>query len=266
MMRCLRPYLTAFRLRALQETQYRAAALGGLVTQAFFGLVYVYLYSALIGDSDPVLLRETITYVWIQQMFLRLLFVSDNELSTLILSGGMAYSVIRPVDQYGFWFVRDFASRVVAGAMRSLPMFIIALLLPEDIRLTLPDGWVSVLQFSLSMVFGVMCACSVTAIAHAINMHTLDGRGISAMVSLIMLAFSGNVVPLTLFPERFQALIRYQPFAQALDMPIRAWQNAMPMGEWLFSLGVQVAWLVAMVALGRLMWRRELNNLVIQGG
>ena len=48
-----RPYLTVFRLRALQETQYRAAALGGLVTQVFFvestenilyGLLFVLLY------------------------------------------------------------------------------------------------------------------------------------------------------------------------------------------------------------------------------
>lgn len=35
----LRPYLTAFRIRALLETQYRGAALGGVITQAFFGLV-----------------------------------------------------------------------------------------------------------------------------------------------------------------------------------------------------------------------------------
>ena len=42
-LRSLRPYFTVFRLRALMETQYRAAALGGLVTQVFFGLVYIFL-------------------------------------------------------------------------------------------------------------------------------------------------------------------------------------------------------------------------------
>ena len=44
----LRPYLSAFRVRALLETQYRGAALGGLVTQMFFGLVYIALYLSLI--------------------------------------------------------------------------------------------------------------------------------------------------------------------------------------------------------------------------
>ena len=46
-LRSLRPYMTVFRLRALMETQYRAAALGGLVTQVFFGLVYIFMYTAL---------------------------------------------------------------------------------------------------------------------------------------------------------------------------------------------------------------------------
>lgn len=42
-----RPYWSAFRLRALMESQYRAAALGGMVTQLFFALVLISLYQAL---------------------------------------------------------------------------------------------------------------------------------------------------------------------------------------------------------------------------
>ncbi len=266
MKRKLLPYMTAFRLRALQETQYRGAALGGLVTQAFFGLVYVYLYTTLIGPSDPVLLRDTISYVWLQQMFFRTVIVSDGEINRLILSGGLAYAVIRPVDQHAFWYMRDLASRFVGGVMRALPMLLVMLLLPAESRLSPPDGLLGFGQFLLSIVLGIMCACAVTSICQAINMKTLDNRGLSAMLNLIMLTFSGNVVPLTLFPERFQALIRYQPFAQALDMPIRAWQSAMPLGEWAFNLGVQIAWLAALIALSRLMWRRNLADLTIQGG
>ena len=47
----LRPYLSAFRVRALLETQYRGAALGGLVTQVFFALVYIALYHALYASG-----------------------------------------------------------------------------------------------------------------------------------------------------------------------------------------------------------------------
>jgi len=90
MTQTLRPYLTALRIRARLETQYRAAALGGLVTQVFFGLVYIFIYEAFFDGSDPEALRETITYVWLQQMFFRLLLSTDGELNQQILSGGRA--------------------------------------------------------------------------------------------------------------------------------------------------------------------------------
>ncbi len=265
-MNTLSPYMTAFRLRALQETQYRGAALGGLVTQAFFGLVYVYLYTTLIGSGDPELLRDTITYVWLQQMFFRIMFSNDGELSRLVLSGGLAYSIIRPVDQQLFWLLRDVAARVVGGVMRAVPMVLVMLLMPAHLRMAPPDGCLSAVQFTLSLLLGVVCACTVSSIGHAINMKTLDNRGLSAMLTLTMMTFSGNVVPLTLFPDRVQALIRYQPFAQALDMPIRAWQSAMPLGEWALNLGVQVGWLIVLLAVSRMLWRRNLRDLTIQGG
>ena len=47
-----KPYFSLYRLKAMQETQYRAAALGGLVTQAFFGLLYVFLYTALFRGEN----------------------------------------------------------------------------------------------------------------------------------------------------------------------------------------------------------------------
>ncbi|MBQ8653696.1 MAG: ABC transporter permease, partial [Clostridia bacterium] len=129
-----RPYLTVFRLRALMETQYRAAALGGLVTQVFFGLVYICLYTVLYNGSDPQALRDTITYVWIQQMFFRMMFSSDNELTNLIMNGGVAYMMVRPLDQHRFWVCRDVGGRLVGAAMRMAPMLLVQLILPPELR------------------------------------------------------------------------------------------------------------------------------------
>ena len=111
-----------------------------------------------------------------------------------------------------------------------------------------------------------MCLCELTAIIDAINMKTLDRRGISAILNLTMMTFSGNVIPLTLFPDSLQALVRYQPFAQSLDAPIRMYQHAAGLPEWLLNVGVQVLWILVLRALGRWMWRRQLNNMIVQGG
>ena len=261
-----RPYMTVFRLRALMETQYRAAALGGLVTQVFFGLVYIFLYTAIYAGESPDMLRDTITYVWLQQMFFRMLFSADGELSNLIMSGGIAYMLVRPVDQHRFWVCRDVGGRLVGAAMRLTPMLLVQLVLPRELRMALPDGPLSLLQFVTSMLIGCVCLCELVSIIDAINMKTLDKRGVSAILNLTMMTFSGNVIPLTLFPDGLQALIRYQPFAQALDAPIRMYQQCATLPDWLLNVAVQVAWIFILRWIGRAMWRRQLNNLIVQGG
>ena len=45
----MKTYWAAFLMRAKMEAQYRAAALSGLATQLFFGLILVYLYRAVYG-------------------------------------------------------------------------------------------------------------------------------------------------------------------------------------------------------------------------
>ena len=69
--------------------------------------------------------------------------------------------------------------------------------------------------------------------------------------------FSGNVIPLTLFPDGLQALIRYQPFAQALDAPIRMYQQCAAAPEWLLTVAVQVGWIIVLRLVGRKMWQKR---------
>ncbi len=265
-MKTWKPYVSVLRLRAQMETQYRAAALGGLVTQVFFGLVYIALYTALYAGESPEALARTITYVWLQQMFFRMMFSNDGELTNLILSGGVAYMMVRPVDQHRFRVCRDVGGRMVGALMRLLPMLAVQLLLPRGMRLALPDGWIGFGQFLLALGLGCVCLCQLSAIVDAIMMKTLDRRGLSAILSLTMMIFSGNVIPLPLFPDSLQALIRYQPFAQALDAPIRMYQQAAALPEWALNTAMQAVWIFVLRCIGRRMWQRRLNDLTVQGG
>ena len=122
------------------------------------------------------------------------------------------------------------------------------------------------IAFVVSLLLGVFCVSQIHAIGLAFTMKTLDHRGLSSMLALLLMTFSGNVVPLTLFPESLQQLIRYQPFAQVLDAPIRMYQSGQPMQEWLLNLAVQLAWIAALWALGRWLWARQLRSVTIQGG
>ena len=115
----LRAYRTAFAVHARQVSRYRGAAVGGMVTQLFFGVMLVALYEALAGSGT--LFRETATYVWLQQIFFRAFFTSDGEINEQIMSGSVCYTLLRPVDLH-FWCVcREMAAKIVGVVMRILP-------------------------------------------------------------------------------------------------------------------------------------------------
>lgn len=51
-------------------------------------------------------------------MFFRVLLMNDTELIQQVMTGGLAYAVLRPVDQYRFAFVRTWPQRHVNALMR----------------------------------------------------------------------------------------------------------------------------------------------------
>lgn len=260
----LRAYRTAFAVHARQVSRYRGAAVGGMVTQAFFGVMLVALYAALAGEGE--LLRQTATYVWLQQMFFRAFFTADGEINEQIMSGSVCYTLLRPVDLH-FWCVcREMAAKIVGVAMRILPMFLIQFLLPENWRMIPPDSPVGLVQFLLSLLIGFCVIAQVNMITAAVTMRTLDNRGFSGLINLVMMILSGNIIPLTLAPERLQAVLRWQPFAQMLDAPIRMYLHTASFEEWALGVGVQLLWLAALTFLSRGLWGRNIRRIELQGG
>ena len=100
----------------------------------------------------------------------------------------------------------------------------------------------------------------------AFTMRTMDPRGIQAMLNLLMMILSGNILPLTLYPDSWQRIITLLPYAQMLDAPIRLYTGEYALAEAPKVLLLQAGWTALLVFLGQLLWNRNQRRLVIQGG
>src|SRR5688572_32290141 len=58
-------------------------------------------------------------------------------------------------------------------------------------------------------------------------------------------------IPLPLFPDEVRVLLEWLPFAGVVDQPYRVYTGALPPGELGLVLGRQLAWTLALIALGR---------------
>ena len=260
-------YFTVFKMRLRMELQYRGAMIGGIACQMFFGLILVALYRALYDSKPQTLPIESVaTYVWLQQAFFRMMLASDSELVDKIRSGDIAYDMCRPVDMYGFYYARILAQKLTGSLLRAVPMLVFAFLLPEGWGLALPASPAALLRSLAALALGLFCVSALENITMGFTMRTLDSRGMQAMLNMLMMTLSGNILPLTLFPDSWQRAITLLPYAQLLDAPIRLYTGETPPAAAPGILLIQAAWTAALAALGVLFWRKNQKRLVIQGG
>ena len=263
----MKAYLSVLRMRTRMELQYRGAMIGGIVCQMFFGIVLIALYRALYaGNPQDMPIEHVVNYVWLQQAFFRMLLASDPDLLDKIRSGNISYDMCRPVNMYWFYYCRVAAQKMTGSLMRGIPMIVFAALVPEGWGLMLPASAAGLACGILALILGLLCVSALENITMGFTMRTLDSRGMQAMLNMILMIFAGNILPLTLFPDSWQKVIRLLPYAQALDAPIRLYPGDTPVSSaWQIFL-IQCIWIVVLISLGVCFWRRNQKLIVIQGG
>ena len=263
----MRAYLSAFRMRRRLEVQYRGAVLGGIICQIFFGLILIAVYRTLYaGKPQSMPLSHITSYVWLQQAFFRMLLASDPDLLDKIRTGSIAYDLCRPLNLYGFYYVRIMAQKLTGSLLRAVPMLVFAALLPEGWGLAAPASPAALLLAVAGLMLGLLCVSALENITMGFTMRTLDSRGMQAMLNLMMMILSGNILPLTLFPDSWQRVITLLPYAQLLDAPIRLYTGEALPADAPRMLLIQLYWTLVLTALGILFWQRNQRRIEIQGG
>ncbi len=263
----MRAYFSVFRMRLRMELQYRGAMIGGIACQMFFGLVLTALYRALYESRPQSMpIEHVVTYVWLQQAFFRMLLANDPELQDKIRTGAIAYDLCRPLHLYGYYYARILAQKLTGSVLRALPMLVFAALLPEGWGLCLPASVPALLAALLALILGLLCVSALENITMGFTMRTLDPRGMQGMLNLLMITLSGNLLPLTLFPDSWQRVITALPYAQLLDAPIRLYTGDSALSLAPGILLLQAVWTVVLVLAGCLLWRVNQRRLIIQGG
>ncbi len=257
-----------FSARFKAGLQYRMAAWAGVFTQFVFGfaramiLLAFYRVSTAGAAMDAA---QAVTYVWLGQLFLRLLPWGDGELNEEVRSGQVAYSLLKPVPLLGQFFARSLASCTSSAALRVLPFLPIILILPPPYRMSLPVSVVAGLWWAASMALAAGLSAAINCALAAFCFKSILGDGARLLVGAFSSLLSGLIVPLPLLPGALQTVLIASPFAGLSDLPIRLYTGALPASMGALVLALQAFWCVAFLGLAHWQLRRNLKSLDILG-
>lgn len=259
-------YRAVFSARMRALLQYRTAALAGLTTQIFWGLIRTMILYAFYENAtgpQPMDWRHVLSYIWLSQAFFALFPLRvDADVTAMIRSGNVAYELLRPVDLYNFWYARAVANRLAPTALRCLPILTVAALagwLPWP-------GWVGLAGGIASLCLAALLSSAVTTLMTLSLFLTISGGGVSTLISMFSYLLSGMVLPLPLFPDWMQPVLRILPFRAFCDLPFRVIGGHIPADQIPGVLGFQLVWLLVLVLAGRLILNTVTRRLVVQGG
>lgn len=267
----MRQYLSFFRIRFTAGLQYRTAALAGIATQFAFGFMYLMRYVAFYRTDPaaaPMEMSQLSSYIWMQQAFLFLFnaWALDGEVLTAITSGSIAYELVRPVNLYLQWFVKNIANRLAKALLRCIPVLTVSLLLPKPYGLSLPASPMAFCASLLTGTLGVLLVVAYGMLIYGFSFFTLYPYGLRMVLFALADFLSGALLPLPFLPDSVRWALERTPFAMMMNLPLRVYSGHIAGQELLEFFLLQVFWLAALVGFGLMLFAKAQRKVVVQGG
>ncbi|HEX3198194.1 MAG TPA: ABC-2 family transporter protein [Propionibacteriaceae bacterium] len=264
----MRTYMVLAAAEFRQYSTYRLAILAGVTTQSVFGFIRVSVLFGAISSAGGTLVgynqQLASTYVWLGQALLApIALYAWIDIAERVSSGEIAVDFARPVDLQLAWWARDLGRASFQLLSRGLPPLFIGAL---TVGLALPDSWSAYPLGLMSLFLAVSISFTLRFLVNLIAFWTFDVRGYIGLYVVIGSLFSGLFIPVHFFPEWLRVVAYATPFPSMLQTPIdvlSGWALGWAAAALVAS---QLAWLVGLVGLARVVQWRAARRLVVQGG
>ena len=133
-------------------------------------------------------------------------------------------------------------------------------------NLSLPADAVTSVLFILSVILSFLVFFHISFLLGTLTVVTLDIRSISWAYYSMVSFFSGQVVPLWLFPDLLRKISELLPFQAIYAIPMSIYIKRISGSSALQGLGLQVLWTIVLVFLSRWAWTQVHKRLTVQGG
>jgi ABC-2 type transport system permease protein len=262
----MRLYVEVARRTYARISTYRSATVAGVFTNTVFGFLLAYILLAvyrdrdLVGGFDAI---DTITFTFVAQGMLMVLgMFNDTEIADRITTGDVIVDLQRPFDHQAWWAGVSYGKAAYYALFRGVPPFLAGALV-FHLRLPSPTDLAA---FLVSVALAVGVAFGWRYLLQLTAFWLLDVRGANQLGWLAAQFLSGAFIPIVFFPAWLESLARALPFAAMLQLPVEIWLGRHAGWDLVGAYATQLAWAAALVLAGRLVMRRAVRRVVVQGG
>jgi ABC-2 type transport system permease protein len=212
-------------------------------------------------------LGQTITYfvmLIVLQFFIGA-FSEDYQISEEIRNGLINQFLLKPINYFSYRFSIYAAARFVSGSLVLVPLLVALPFLHQYLTFSY-DGW----RLALGLPATALAAVIQFSIAYCFGMLTfwfLEIQGFVILSMAIESFLGGQVFPLDLLPAGVLRVAEYLPFYYQMYFPAAIFTGRIndPLVA-LRGLGIELCWVILLLAGTQLLWSRGLRRHTAVGG
>lgn len=232
------------------------------------GYIFILWGAAFHGETQigGFNLAQTLTYfitILVLQFFISA-FNEDYQISEEIRNGLINQFLLKPVNYFGYRLTIFISARLVSGLLALIPLLVLLPFLRQYIVFP-SDGW----RLLLGAPALVMSALIQFTIAYCFGMLTFWFLEIQSFIILslaIETMLGGQIFPLDLMPSWLYQVSSYLPYYYQMYFPAAILTGRLDYATASTGLGMQLFWVIALLAFAQFLWSRGLRRHTAVGG
>lgn len=261
-------YWAVFSLSLQRDLAYRASFFMDRARSITIVIAFYAFWSAIFQNRTDLLgytKSQMFSYV-LGMNILRALVFSDKtwEIIREINTGRISSYLIRPISYIGYALSRDAVDKITNFISSLLEVAVAVWLL--KISLYSPKQSFTLVAFAgtvfVAMVLYFLMSYSVSALAF----WTAESGGPRFCFELFLEFAAGAFFPLDVLPPVLKKSFEFLPFASLLYFPLNVYLERVTLAAFIQGCLLQILWVIVLVFLARMIWRKGLRVYAAEGG
>ena len=261
---------------ALNEIKTQLAYRGSVFLWTFISLfssfISYFLWMAIYGSSESGVIgnltqNEMVVYIFMVYITSSLVSISISTwIGYDVVEGRVAMNLIKPID-----YRTSLISEALGDMLYHLVIPGVFLWIGLEIYKVFVLGMPMV---SLSTLCLYLCSVLMSFLIYVlfdfcfgmVAFFTTYIFGLRMAKTALLSFLTGQLIPISLFPEVAQRVFDFLPFSSMIYTPVMIYLGKYSGNELAFALGRQFVWIVILYWLGSRIWEKVTRRLVVLGG
>ncbi len=272
-MRKMLKIYTPFSINEIKrQLAYKGAFYLWILVNTFGSFISYYLWMAVYGSSETGVLggmtrNEMVVYVFMAHVTASMVNISISKtVSDDIVKGTVSMNLIKPIDYRMSLIARAVGDMVYQFLLPGIIIWIGLEIYRVQVLGEQVVSIVTILGYLISVVMSFLIYVLFDFCFGMIAFFTTYIFGMTMAKNAILSFLTGQLIPLSFFPEGVQRIFDFLPFSSMIYTPVMIYLGKYTGSELVFVLLRQAVWVLILYAAGSLIWRRVTTRLVVLGG